>query len=1175
MRSSRLIAMASLGLLSGVASAGELSIFVLDDGGPDTAALVAVLDGAGHTVTLSSDGGLYEQDFDGDASGISLTEYEVVIWLDGFDANPDEMPTDGQDALVAYVEGGGGLVLFGDPALASRSFGYHTAAADLLLLTYTAAVLGTTSFTVTDAGSPIAADYGTGDTFSVADLVMLTGTTAADTAVTWTDTGGEQPAAMTASLVDGRVAQFAWLGGYELSGGTIYRVDLADADVQSLLLGALQAVVAQPPEVTLGEWSVEAGSEGLLTVDAIDPDGGEVTCTWDLDEDGVNDDATGVEASFDAAGYDGPTTAPVSGVCEDDEGVETPFDGEVTITNAAPLIDGISVDGTTEEGQELNFEADVADPDGDELSYEWDFGDDTVADGAEVQHTFTADGLYTVVLTVTDDDGGVDVDSVGVLIDNGAPAASASGPTAGVQGEVLDFECVGVDPGGDALSYTWDFGDGGGDSGPEVAYAFSDVGVWTVTCVVDDGAATGEDSLEVTISNAPPEVLELSVGGGVEGAAIAFSAAAEDPGGDAITYAWDFGDGATDSGPAVSHSYLDDGDYLVILTVSDGDVEVEVSDTAVVTNVDPVIGGSPAATGVVGVDYGFEPTVTDPGDEVFVWTAALPDAASADAASGAVSWTPSEDGVFNLWLEVSDGDGGSDRLEWTVTVGGGDVDGDGMVDSWEESYGLDPSDPSDASEDPDGDGRSNLDEFLGGSDPFEFGGPGVPEPISPLDGQEADVDRPTLTTLNTTDADGDALVYHFEVYADAGLTELITESGAVSENPGSTSWTVDDRLEENTLFWWRVSADDSWIRGDWSIAQEIFLNANEEAPGMPEPIRPWEGATVDAEVPDFEMSRATDRDRDALVHSVLLEYDGGAELGTFDAENNDGETVTVSPPILLDDGGFCWSAWATDEHGLTSELTESICFVAVTDNQAPAAPVIQYPADGDLVAEVRPAVLISDGVDPEGATVAHRFELDTSPGFDSEALLSAELLADGSGETTWTPGVDLAAEVTWYLRVAADDGLDSSTWATADFETGAGNRGPTPPTLVSPSEGSILDGPEVTLTVTGATDPDGDALTYDYEVWTSDGESLSFQAAAAGESVTVVDLEAGGYSWRASAVDDQGASSDWSTPAYFSLRGDDTVGPEYPGKSCGAAPAAGGLWLVALLGLARRRREQR
>src|SRR5262249_6215421 len=49
-----------------------------------------------------------------------------------------------------------------------------------------------------------------------------------------------------------------------------------------------------------------------------------------------------------------------------------------------------------------------------------------------------------------------------------------------------------------------------------------------------------------------------------------------------------------------------------------------------------------------------------------------------------------------------------------------DSDGDGMPDSWEKRYSLDPNDPSDAARDRDGDGYMNLEEYLNGTDPTRF-----------------------------------------------------------------------------------------------------------------------------------------------------------------------------------------------------------------------------------------------------------------------------------------------------------------------------------------------------------------------------------------------------------------------------------------------------------------------
>jgi hypothetical protein len=42
-----------------------------------------------------------------------------------------------------------------------------------------------------------------------------------------------------------------------------------------------------------------------------------------------------------------------------------------------------------------------------------------------------------------------------------------------------------------------------------------------------------------------------------------------------------------------------------------------------------------------------------------------------------------------------------------------DRDGDGMADAWEEERALNPADPGDGQTDRDGDGYTNLEEYLG------------------------------------------------------------------------------------------------------------------------------------------------------------------------------------------------------------------------------------------------------------------------------------------------------------------------------------------------------------------------------------------------------------------------------------------------------------------------------
>jgi len=73
-------------------------------------------------------------------------------------------------------------------------------------------------------------------------------------------------------------------------------------------------------------------------------------------------------------------------------------------------------------------------------------------------------------------------------------------------------------------------------------------------------------------SNRPPSASVAVTPSGVPLAAVTsvgFSATASDPDGDTVSFAWQFGDGQTASGQAVSHVFLNAGTYPVILGVTD------------------------------------------------------------------------------------------------------------------------------------------------------------------------------------------------------------------------------------------------------------------------------------------------------------------------------------------------------------------------------------------------------------------------------------------------------------------------------------------------------------------------------------------------------------------------------------------------------------------------------
>ena len=163
---------------------------------------------------------------------------------------------------------------------------------------------------------------------------------------------------------------------------------------------------------------------------------------------------------------------------------------------------------------------------------------------------------------------------------------------------------------------------------------------------------------------------------GAEGSAVSFDgSASSDPDGDALTYAWDFGDGTTGTGAKPSHTYAQNGTYMVTLTVTDpAGAEASATTTAAVVNVSPSVAAFNGATGMPGETYQAAGTFTDPGvDDVFTATVDYGDGSGVQplALSGngfSLSHQYDAAGTFTVTVTVRDADGGVGTRTATVTV---------------------------------------------------------------------------------------------------------------------------------------------------------------------------------------------------------------------------------------------------------------------------------------------------------------------------------------------------------------------------------------------------------------------------------------------------------------------------------------------------------------------------
>ncbi len=153
---------------------------------------------------------------------------------------------------------------------------------------------------------------------------------------------------------------------------------------------------------------------------------------------------------------------------------------------------------------EIFFDATASsDADGNIQSFEWDFGDGTTGAGDTISHIYDIGGSYTVVLTITDDQGLTSQQSE-VLNINSAPQASfVATPTEGSAPLTVTFDAsASLDSDGEIVVYEWDFGDGSdtSDIAPVISHEYSTDSTFTVTLnILDNNGASDTASLTLFI----------------------------------------------------------------------------------------------------------------------------------------------------------------------------------------------------------------------------------------------------------------------------------------------------------------------------------------------------------------------------------------------------------------------------------------------------------------------------------------------------------------------------------------------------------------------------------------------------------------------------------------------------------------------------------------------------
>ena len=456
-----------------------------------------------------------------------------------------------------------------------------------------------------------------------------------------------------------------------------------DHDTQTKVI-----TVTEPPNVPPNAAIGSSGTGGIapytVSLDGSgsnDPDGSITSYSWDLG----NGTATGSTAT---AVYPTPGTYTVTLTVTDNKGAIGTATKVITVIpkpNVLPnaSITTVSVAGTIPLTVNLSG-ANSNDPDGTIAGYSWDLGNGQTSTAVTAQANYTVAGTYTIVLTVTDDQGGTGTAELTVDVSadsNIAPGADFSASTVeGVAPLAVIFDgSASSDVDGSIASYAWNFGNGQNGSGPTPpAVTYTLPGTYTARLTVTDNkGATGTSTKTITVSRPPNQspvgnITPTPATGTAPLLVQLSSAGSTDPDGAITSYAWNFGNGVTSTSPSPAAVYNTAGTYTVTLTVTDNDGASAVKSVTVVVNAPnlppvPVIasssvtGSAPLLVTVNGAGS------SDPDGSIvsYVWTFGNGQTAFGPTAST----TYTSPGSYQITLTVVD-NGGSQRFTNTTVVAG-------------------------------------------------------------------------------------------------------------------------------------------------------------------------------------------------------------------------------------------------------------------------------------------------------------------------------------------------------------------------------------------------------------------------------------------------------------------------------------------------------------------------
>lgn len=409
-------------------------------------------------------------------------------------------------------------------------------------------------------------------------------------------------------------------------GGYIFKLTVTDDDGAS---DSATVTVTVLPKPNTAPVAVASASPNLVTLTqatvaetqlssagSFDPDGDPITFDWSLPQGTTGATIIGAtdqnpKAQFTLAGVYVFTLK-----VKDPDGAEDTATVTVTV-NRPPVANAIATPSTVT--LSVNNTASVqlsssgsSDPDGDAISFNWSLPQGTqgatISDATAANPTvlFTAAGVYTFTLRVTDSRGATATKTVTVTV-NRPPIAIANATPSSVNltasgAATVQLSSTGSsDPDGDPITFNWSLP--AGTQGAAISNAtaanptaqFTAAGVFVFTLkVMDSRGGIATTTATVTVNRPPianatatPTAATLSAN---NTATVQLISTSSDPDGDTLTYQWTLAAGASGAiirsatSPSTAVDFNQAGTYNFILTVKDSKNATATKTVTVVIN---------------------------------------------------------------------------------------------------------------------------------------------------------------------------------------------------------------------------------------------------------------------------------------------------------------------------------------------------------------------------------------------------------------------------------------------------------------------------------------------------------------------------------------------------------------------------------------------------------------